>query len=755
MSPFYLDFPYILFIQNAIINALSQFRYFRGDLQVEFRMNTTPFHSGALLISWLPATNAAPSGDPYYPSGNHPTIISASTQQAATIQIPYLHPCTWLDIVPTLVDGSLRPSLARVYVHELAPLTVSSADISDTVVVQVFACFKNTRVAGYVPGQLTVQAQSLSEKTSLVSKPVGDPTKVVSADGSVTSQVRTQYGTNVLKADTSGITGGTASPEAEDKTAKHSTGSPFLDKVFLPIIASLGPIGKGLSALARAIWPGNGKLFGMFDKPTSSEAPQYVITDFCSDMAMGEGRVNSYTLSLYKNPRLGSFHDIMGGETSRANVAAVARIPMIHRIIPFTAANQLDANTQITPFFYNNPVYQPDYLMWVASAFSLWRGSIKYMIQFITTAFTTARFRIAVNYVTYTGDVTTSGDVVSRIVDVKGDTTTSFTVPYLFPTHWQWTTPLNSEFVPRLSIEVLEDIQGQSLMSDPLITAIIWRAGGEDMEFSQYSSSLMFNFVTKEAEAQTSPRECFREPFDGIVSGVTAGLERGFVSSEVVRSISDCCKRFVLGASQIPNTLPDTWAISLGDGPEFWSQIFLFWRGSRRIKSFITGNTGIYAMCPNTAHNVENPGSSSSSDGVALLNAAYYPILNSEMPWVSTLPYWWVAPSDGTVPTNSSGSQPPLDFQVVSGTYAYHYIACGEDFEFGFLKSPPQVSILSGHTKRKVIAEKKEKVLCSLSGAPVSESRSVPTTTTKQRKRPKGRIIAHCDSDDLDYELVG
>jgi len=456
-----LDFPYCLLQQETIQDALASFYYFRGDVKMEVRINTTPFHYGALQVSWLPFCVTSASINPYYASGNRPVIISASTQQAATISMPWTAPTTWVNwLNASTLDAVEATTIGRVYFHQLVPLTTTSTSITDTVVVQVFASFENPRVAGYLPSSST--RLRMKDRTKTKSKPMWQ-----------------QSGKDRFRTPTS--------QEAVAKSSSQTLVSSTIDSTLSPIIKTIGTFGDSIASAATGLFSG-GKFLGLFDKPRSLQSTQPVMFDFSKGHAQVDGLLEAQTLGMYQSNKLGSSSNMMGGESSDMPLSALAGVPMLHRIIPFTAANQVDSQTVIDPVYYNNSYSQPDYFFFTAQMFSYWRGSIKYMIQFITTAFTTARFRISVNYVSYSSAVTTTGDVVSRIVDVKGDTITEFTVPYLYQSHWRQVNghgTISDYLQPRLSIEVLEDIIGQSLESDPTVYVLIWRAAGEDIQFQQ------------------------------------------------------------------------------------------------------------------------------------------------------------------------------------------------------------------------------------------------------------------------------
>jgi len=348
------------------------------------------------------------------------------------------------------------------------------------------------------------------------------------------------------------------------------------------------------------------------------------------------------------------------------------------------------------------------------------------MIQFITTAFTTARFRISVNYVSYSSAVTTTGDVVSRIVDVKGDTITEFTVPYLYQSHWRQVNghgTISDYLQPRLSIEVLEDIIGQSLESDPTVYVLIWRAAGEDIQFQQLNAPIIPDVGTQE----TCIRDRFRVPFGGIVQGITGGVEHNFVSSESPQTVKDVLKRFS-GNTNSFNTAP----YNVTQPTELYgyvANVFNYWRGSRRIRILCTPTTGFQLLSITNQQSATTGYSTiSSSNGLAYTYTPTYTQITCEVPWFSTLPYFPCIPAQSSLDLISTAEGAPQDFFSIAGAYGT-FVCAGDDFQYGFLVAPPPIP-----------AMRSRKPVFRVKGAPRVSVRSLAgVTSPKPSLRSSGK----------------
>jgi len=117
-----LNFPQTLNNVNYIADVLQTFKWMNAGVELEIRINSTQFHFGALMVSWIPNTNSdtAHANDFIQQSGNHPVVLSASTQNSATIKIPYINPDSYYQIA-----GSTS-NIAKVWITPLTFFGVSN-----------------------------------------------------------------------------------------------------------------------------------------------------------------------------------------------------------------------------------------------------------------------------------------------------------------------------------------------------------------------------------------------------------------------------------------------------------------------------------------------------------------------------------------------------------------------------------------------------------------------------------------------------
>lgn len=655
------DFPYLLLQKPSIRAALVSFLYFRAGVRLEIRLNSTQYHCGALMLTWVPCYSG-PDFPLYASSANKPLTISAATQQAISIDIPYMHPMTWMRWVT-----AVRTHIARVWLTALHPLIQTAPDASVNVGVQVYASFTDPSVAGYVP----IAETEREKKASAPIKYAKSQAKIVSQADYTKSRV---------------------DPESQDKNENGVDKKSSRILSIRPILRAIPLIGGVIDPICDGI-----KLFAkLLDKPTSQETMKPVSLNPLPDFCGGTGMDYSNPLSLYRHAQLPNLPTLFGGETTAMTMAQLAAVPMLHAQNRFSTSNST-FTVIAKPLFYINAERQPDYLAAVAMAHQFWRGTIKYFIQFFTTPFTSCRFRISVNYVGWISSVTTSGDVVSQVIDVKGDTEAELAVPYLWDTHWR--SVFDTDGFPRIVIERISNIIGQSVTSDSVIYCSVWRAGSSDMQFMKLQNvpnpPAVEEIVEKQREeiyatSQSSIRDRFKRSFAPALEGCSSTHETGLVSAEESHCVNDAIKRFVTqgGSTHTPTAInwyePFTW----------FNSMFYFWRGSIRYRGFYSSASVFTAVTMNGQRSVGSI--YETGNGASLSLPAVWPIMQYEVPWYSALPFY---PIYYSVFCSDVSRYYPASYVNQGSGFTAHFCAAGDDFMCGYLLPPPAFTILEEKSK--------------------------------------------------------
>ena len=146
-----IAFPDVLNALPHNADILSQFRWLVSDVSVEVRLNSTPFHLGALAFSFIPRASllhnvgANAYGTFIQRMSSRPYVASASSVNNLTFDLPRLAP-TVKDDIHTHDSCEIGLLVADV----LNPLTLAGSDSTpSTLHVSIFASFKMPDVSGY------------------------------------------------------------------------------------------------------------------------------------------------------------------------------------------------------------------------------------------------------------------------------------------------------------------------------------------------------------------------------------------------------------------------------------------------------------------------------------------------------------------------------------------------------------------------------------------------------------------------------
>lgn len=638
-----LNFPQALLNQPTIINVLKPFERMRAGAKFEVRINSSAFHMGTIMISYIPnhvgnkhfGTSIVPN-TVIKNSGNRPVILSASTQDAATIVLPWVNPYNYFKL-----QGTVGSEIAQVRIAVLNPLLATSETVSDTVEIQVYAAFTDVEVAYYVQAQ--------SGRNKFVKESIA----------------KSKEGLTVIK-----------------DTAHAANG--ILDAV--PIV------GDVISSI--------GSFFGLMDKPVNVAAAQAVYREFAPDLCSGEGLSVGRELSLIPLSFCGDKSKMMGDDNPGMEILKIISTPMLRKVFTFTNVNK---SFDFACHIQDSLDYtEDDYLAFMARQFEFWRGSFKYMLLFRTSTFISARFRITVLYAPLI-DVNRVGDTVTNIVDVKGDTNYKFTVPFLWDTMYRRFNDVTATTAyPRIQISLVSTIIGPSLQTNPVVYCNVFRSAGPDFVLKQLVCPRPYPTLDeivpkkrKKVQAQLDVCSEFKHHFNPILEGSKYIYDQDCVIPEKIQSVRQIIKRF---APQAANGIAGTFPITGGtiNGSYYYmGAVYKYWSGSRRIKFRFdsTQAVGPTTVWPTVVMgNNSGPGfgaSTNIANGAQLTNLAQFggwPMLSAEIPWYCTIPY---APVDGTTITRYDAGDIPQDYITTTlPNNTEKYISAGDDFQYCYLISP-------------------------------------------------------------------
>jgi hypothetical protein len=649
-----LAFPGVFHTIPAIETVMSLFKFYRASVKVEVRLNTTQFHFGAIMLSYISNCTFASAhhNGILQQSGNNPIVLSACTQQAATFVIPWTSPFLY-DVWINSLD-----MIGRMYITSMTDLNRASDTVPDTVELQVYAALIDIDVAGYK---------------------VAPPLAV--SESSNVPKVRNAFGSVHAPGDSIPVENAIAEHTDEEADTKAKVG--VMDIVESKIVQAL-PIFGGIASIASGflnIGKGVVKLIGLFDKPTNKTiATRYFDNAHC-DMPNSIGTFNGVKISLHPDANLKPISEEMGDSQQVHGLREIAMIPMLHDLFEFTATTDVLTIRAYPSLPSLLDINQPDYLFFVTNLFEYWRGDIKYKLFFYTSMFITCRFRLSVVWTTDAIDDTNYGDIISTIIDVKGDTEYEFTIPYCWPTMWRRVGDHSTAAYdfPRLILQPIVEPVGLSIADDPIIYCAVWRAAGENFQWSQLIEPVRTpSYPDLPAVSESDVKAQFRKPFPYIIEGCKSIVEDGFCTPEHPNTVNEIQRRFYPRSAA--EFYPDPANFPLSPW-QYLNSIFRYFRGSVNFKDFVA--SGIVSLDPNASGqiNFARGGyvANSGSSGVFL-----------QVPYYQKLPFLPVRVPDQPLPNGFPAAEVTSNTRFVSSGFsvAHRFISAGDDFQLGYVAAP-------------------------------------------------------------------
>lgn len=612
-----VPFPAVLFNQQVLAGAMLSFKYWKGDIKVHIKMQSVPQQRGALLASWLPCTNKAVTSK-IVASGNHATILNVSTSDTATFVIPYLSPKAWLTYPPyTDSDHS------TLYLNTLVPLSAPTG-ITNVVKISVYASIESPEVAGFVH---TDVAQSALQ-----------PVKKV--------------------------------------------------------LSTVNPVLGAIADITSVVEPALG-LLNLLDKPETMIKPQYVVSDGvrATDW-LTEVETPYVPMSLKERPYLSNTVNLFPLGKSSDSFTTLAANPMLcYQQEVTTAAGRIEYPVNPCVPAFDGVEWGPDYLFHFTRYGSYWRGGIRFFMHFCCDQFTSCRFRVGISYKAWNANWADSGDVPSSVVDVYGSTYYAVIVFYLHDEYWQKVVipfTASSTYYPRLYIEALDTPVGANAPTQPKITISLFRAAAPDFQLAEPGYNVPYTPPPEKKtekpvpkanrdRAQCSIEGAFSKSFASIVPDSMLTTELGMCMPEVLDSPAQLCKRVLAPEEDVadvyghdaPNTMPHLYL-------NMTSQVFIFWRGSRRVTVRYLAEAGTWDIT--TGILTRNPVSPS----VELQSEADYHSIGVVLPYFSTTPY--------RVNTDYQYTGRPFTASVTwfssPSSNMYHRFSAGDDLVCGHLVAP-------------------------------------------------------------------
>jgi hypothetical protein len=719
-----LDLMDLLVNIPNIADKLTQFRWITSDMEVEIRLNATPFHIGSLLIGHIPRVTSSEEAFSLLTqktanlaqiSQAQGIVMSASTTNNATMSIKR-EAATLFD--PIDAPNSYAGALGNLTIAVLNPLILASAGSVNPVTITVFAAFVNPHPAGfgYFP--------TISDSDTAV--PQSDEVHMESVAKAV---------------------GSVLAPEAT---------SLFSPKTVVGDVSAVGKaLTDGLSAAAQFL-----PLLGL-SKPVNQVTPQPAVVDDFRDLNYTHGVAQTTKSSAHPNAGLGAPMASFLKKNKIRDVIAVPTLLMTAQFDktddPATPLIWFPVHPSLCWFDPTSKNFQPSHLAYVSQGFRFWRGGMKLRFHFVTSQFVSARLRIALWPAnTYPANIEEyAGDAVSKIVDVRGETIVDFLVPYQSPHPYQpcrgyihplteqgWGNVPADEMNSFVTLSLINPLQQPDFSGNALVYCNVFVAAAEDFTFggllhpyvrpvcaidpglpaSKAKPQSLIEVKDDEEAVPQSLVTSFSVPFDPIIPAAVSA-EQGAVLPEQFSTIEGTLMKYT--STGVPSPVLTVFVpitdVRIGkttdvntyaDAIEFYRQIFRWHRGGIRFKMLPTPATvAQLAADPTRRFNViigfptEDVG-----DPPTLPSAWITPsdnqlrgVVETEIPWLygTYVCTNWAAGCQIDLPVNELFYEFGLFQGGTGGITAGVYRSVSDDFMFGHvlptptLENPFEVETLS------------------------------------------------------------
>jgi len=728
-------FPYALLQVPFLADKIKYYAWLRAKVKISFRVNSTKFDYGALMISHLPFYQDGSGGDwrmktIWHASMCNPKVLSAQQGSTIEFELPWVNPNVYA------LTSSPLPEIGTVMVKVMHPLSSASADPPPSITVTVFANFVEPELAGFAPD--VAPPTPAMEKAWLAYCADRQKVKAESEAPKTKKVAKFKKLARMVGEAQSKSSGKTVAQEAEEKT-KTGVLSGIADAVttVAPLLTAIPVIGE-FAAPAGMIAGALSPIFKMFglNKPTMNNAGQIVLDRAGHTIAHGRGGEFTTRLAIDPDNMLSVARGLAGPDEPQPTMLEILKTPVLLELGSFN--NTTLPNSQIFslpahPSYCKKVTsltanwYSMSYMAYYGQFASFWRGALKYRIHFTTSSFVTCRVRIAHIFEPLSSNYDlVSGDLVSRVVDIAGDTIVDLTLPFLdeklyLPTMAPEAVYPFVQGTGTLDISLVNPIVSVDTTANPRIFYSVWVAAGDDFRFMQFGANRAawsrYSFgapadVEEEPEkpsplvirpenigdAQCDVRADFNKVFPGLVPTKYV-VEASVVNGEDFGTLNTLMHRYVTKWPQPafgtvypivpwpsnPSTLANRDTLNMLLAP------FQFFRGAIRL------HAGQVAAA---IHFNQGPaGRDNFSNGVVYSGGSQY-VVAAEVPWYD--PRIFVE----TVPTVDTNPMQQVSVYLGGDAGTPLLYSVGDDWSVGSLSATPWYSApvpIEALTKKRVV----------------------------------------------------
>jgi len=282
-------------------------------------------------------------------------------------------------------------------------------------------------------------------------------------------------------------------------------------------------------------------------------------------------------------------------------------------------------------------------------------------------------------------------DNLSRVIDVKGDTTVEFTIPWINFLDWRPSVQEGTyagymDFGPwQMQLSVFNSIVSSDAATDANIDLVMWTAAAPDCQFSNAAYTGTFERLHARFRPQADIQEHFKRTFPPFVENCTMYTDQHYVTSELADNVIDNCKRYQ--SSSVVGTT--TGAITLFGEYEpldrtvgyVVTRSFMFRRGGVLYRTNYHDPTPGAGLRQQAFFNVQNSTAGQPLNGQpALISDQPNQTIQFAVPWMENYPYY----------PQSLGAQNTCTFTYQGTVDTVPSVLCAarDDYELGYLIYP-------------------------------------------------------------------
>nr|AWK77853.1 structural polyprotein [Bundaberg bee virus 2] len=467
---------------TMIYEKLSGFKYFKCNFKIRVQVNAQPFNAGYLLMTYIPLhrqNTLTPTNVTSFSglTGYRRVMLDLSEDTSAELTVPYNNVISHFDLIEAM--GYL--GVVKLYVY--SPLTGSDN----------------------VDGTVWVTAEDVE-----VVLPTGLPAQKFTPSPDFYHRGPAHSGQVPTKKDSKMQTN---PPKRKGPVSTIANGVGQVAGVLkdVPVIGSIASTVEWGSEIVSGI----ASFFG-FSKPTDTSLPCKETLVVAPNFANYDGDSKAKSLAFFSQNETEIPVEVFGTEQDEMSFSHILAQPVyltrfkmrqtdkqgtvIWRwpVDPMSCQKILPNDPTKAPYIESAYICQNTYLSYLSNFFKYWRGTIKYHIRIVKTAFHSGRIRV---YVVPGATVDTAIDSIdfnkvhSVVYDIRDTTVFDVEVPYKWNAPWK---PVDGVFRSELTppsnltpnrptamvyIQVVNALRNPSTAAD-MIDFVVETSAGDDFQFA-------------------------------------------------------------------------------------------------------------------------------------------------------------------------------------------------------------------------------------------------------------------------------